>query len=142
MIDEYVEHFKTGCMTRHIESQKLWIQDKGPIIQTNIGFIETYLDPLKVRAEFEGFVAVVNKEQSKILNVLVQSASKTLTYLPWGEQFQVEVFNKPDFTSLEVLGFGSSGIPVGINIPNYDQVRENFGFKNVNLGNAYGKPTI
>jgi dipeptidyl-peptidase-3 len=32
MIDEYVEHFKTGCMTRHIESQKLWIQDKGPII--------------------------------------------------------------------------------------------------------------
>lgn len=141
MIGEYLEHFKTGDMAKHVESQKHWIQDKGPIIETNIGFIESYLDPLKIRSEFEGFVAVVNQEESQILNKLVEGAETTLKYLPWGQQFECEEFKKPDFTSLDVLAFGSSGIPVGINIPNYDEIRQNFGFKNVNLGNAYGTPT-
>ena len=39
MIDLYIDHFKTGDMKQHVESQKFWIQDKGPIIETNIGFI-------------------------------------------------------------------------------------------------------
>lgn len=52
MIDEYIAHFQHGDMEKHVDSQKTWIQDKGPIIETNIGFIETYLDPLKIRAEF------------------------------------------------------------------------------------------
>lgn len=61
MIDEYIEHFNYGDINRHKESQKFWVTDKGPVIETNIGFIESYLDPQKVRAEWEGFVAVVDK---------------------------------------------------------------------------------
>ncbi len=85
MLKSYIDHFRTGDMEQHKESQKHWIKDVGPIIETNIGFIESYLDPLKIRAEFEGFVSVVNKEESKLLNKLVESAPVTLQYLTWGK---------------------------------------------------------
>ncbi|KAJ3115351.1 bifunctional diacylglycerol diphosphate phosphatase/phosphatidate phosphatase [Phlyctochytrium bullatum] len=136
MLEHYARSFETGDMEEHKESQKWWIKDVGPTVETNFGFVETYKDPAALRAEWEGFVAVVNKEMTAKFEKLVDGAADFIKRLPWGPEYEKDKFNRPDFTSLEVITYCTGGHPpLGINIPNYDDIRMNWGFKNVSLGN-------
>ncbi|KAL8283979.1 hypothetical protein RQP46_005092 [Phenoliferia psychrophenolica] len=135
MLLDYKTSFENGDIEMHKEGSRKWVKDQGPVVESYIGFIESYVDPHGARAEWEGFVAVVNKEQSRKFETLVNAAETLIPSLPWGPEFEVAKFQRPDFTALEILSFATGGIPAGINIPNYHDVRENDGFKNVSLSN-------
>ncbi|KAG5342740.1 hypothetical protein C0989_008689 [Termitomyces sp. Mn162] len=136
MIEGYIKSFETGSIQDHKDASKHWVRDVGPVVESYIGFIETYVDPYGARAEWEGrFTAIVNKQLSAKYEILVDNAPEYIKALPWGPDFEVDVFRKPDFTALEVVSFATGGIPAGINIPNYYDIRETTGFKNVSLAN-------
>lgn len=67
---------------------------------------------------------MVDKKMSEMFGVLVDKAPGLIKKLPWSTDFEKETFSRPDFTSLDLLTFACSGTPVGINIPNYDDIRQ------------------
>ncbi|KAJ6235811.1 dipeptidyl peptidase 3 [Anaeramoeba flamelloides] len=133
MIQQYVLYFTTGEMQYFKESQNLWVKDINPKVEFNIGFIETYRDYIGARAEAQGWIAINIQDQSEMFSNLVLKAEEILPKLPWGGNFN-KPFIKPDFISIDVLTFGGSGTPLGINIPNAPFNDE--GFKNLNLQNS------
>ena len=68
----------------------------GPAVETNIGFIENYRDGYGERAEFEGFVAMVDKQAGAAAAALCEKADLLLPKLPWGADFD-KPFQKPTF---------------------------------------------
>lgn len=145
-IEKYIESFETGDLNVYKDSQRSWVRDTSPKVENVMGFVEPYRDPQGVRSEFEGIVAISNPAETKALLRLVDESSKFIKRLPWTQgadatdnngkgPFEKGQFETPDFTSIHALAYCSSYLFEGINLPNYNDIRQGCGFKNVIIAN-------
>lgn len=134
IINDYLNFFKTGDIDSHKEAQKKWVKECSSI-DFNIGWNEKILDPIGVRGLFEGFVGIVDNFYSQKYEQLVKLLPKLISELPWDENFETKM-NSIQFNSIEIISFARNGCPFGKSLPNYYEIREEFGVKDILFVNA------
>lgn len=82
MLERIHGSFLTGDLRDYKEGQKIRITDKAPAIETVMGFVEPYRDPLGVRAEFEGIVGIADTAETSRLHRLAGIADSLVCRLP------------------------------------------------------------
>ncbi|CAM6106763.1 unnamed protein product [Calypogeia fissa] len=135
MLNCFIDYLQTGSVDFHKTSQVLWLRHEN-VIDANLGFIETYRDPTGSRAEFEAYIGVVNKVASKQFAAVAEKASVLIPSLPWPKDFETEAFHCPAFTCIEAFVYVNSTIPAAFNLPNYEDVRQIHGSRNLCVSNA------
>ncbi|KAH0792323.1 Dipeptidyl-peptidase III [Histomonas meleagridis] len=136
MLTSLISHYTTGDVLQHETYSIQWVHDIDPNVETYQGFIESYRDPSGVRCEYEAFIAAVNHKESESLHEYVRNSQTILSLLPYPKEYERKTFTPPSYNAIDILSFCTTGMPIGINIPNYDSVRLKEGFKNVSLTNV------
>lgn len=85
---------------------------------------------------FQGFVGIRDQEKTKKYDVLSENSITLLTKLPFPEDFYNMPYKIPHFSALEVVNFTANECPLFVNLPSYEQIRENEGSKNFFFANV------
>ncbi len=142
-----IQFYRTGEAADRAKYDIAWVEDKESPVDTINGFIEVYMDPRGIKGSWESLVFYVNLEKTERIRTLAANAQWFEDRMPWNPQYR-----KPNVTGIianaidVVVETGDSGpvTPVGINLPNDQRIREQYGSKSISLANvneAYDKST-
>ncbi|MBI4484886.1 MAG: peptidase M49 [Acidobacteria bacterium] len=125
-----------------------WTRDKASPVDTINGFVEVYLDARCIKGAWEALVSFVNPEKTAAIRAIAANAQWFEDRMPWNPKYRKQGVHGVTANAIDVvIETGDSGpiTPVGINLPNAQEVRERYGSKSVSLANvneAYEKSTL
>ncbi len=144
-LDALIKFYRTGEVADREAYDIAWVQDKSSPVDTINGFIEVYLDPRGIKGSWEGLVFYVNQEKTKRIQTLATNAQWFEDHMPWDAKYRKPSVQGIVANAIDVVvETGDSGpvTPIGINLPNDQAIREQYGSKSVALSNvneAYDK---
>lgn len=140
-----IHYYRTGEPIDFREYNIAWVADNDSPVDTINGFIEVYLDARGQKGAWESIVYFDDPEKTEMIRKFADHAQWFEDHMPYARQFR-----KPEVRGISakaiqaVIETGDSGpvTPIGINLPNPGDIREQYGSKSVSLSNvmdAYDK---
>lgn len=133
-----IKYYETGDLKKWDEYNIEWVKDSNSFIDIVNGFIETYNDPLGYRANYESVLSFKDLDATKRIKAISDNAQwfeDNSSIMPEHKKKNVTGISAKVITVVVESGDASPSTPIGINLPNADWIRKEYGSKSVNLGN-------
>jgi dipeptidyl-peptidase-3 len=137
-MDLLIKYYKSGDLADFERFNIAWVQTNPEVDFIN-GFIEVYQDPLGMKGSWEGLVNFVNKEKTEAVKKIIDEAQYFENSMPWKSDYKKVWKEKSVAKSVSVLGeIGDAATccVIGINLPNSQKIREEYGSKSIALDNV------
>ena len=145
IIEKLIAYYQTGDLKTFDAYSILWVEDTASEVDFVNGFIETYGDPLGMKASWESTVNFINKEATTRTKIISDNAQWFEDHSPVDARFKKEEVKGVSAKVITVAMLGGDcypATPIGINLPNADWIRRDHGSKSVTIENiteAYDK---
>lgn len=138
LIDLLLSYYKTGDLTKFDEYSKLWVTEKEGEVDFINGFIEVYGDPLGYKGSWEGLVEYVDHEATRKTRLIAENAQWFEDHSPVDPRFKKKEVKGVSARVICAAMLGGDEYPstaIGINLPNADWIREQYGSKSITISN-------
>ena len=145
LIDLLVKYYRTGDLKDFDRYSIAWVQQHEGMIDFINGFIEVYGDPLGLKGTWEGIVEYKDLEATKRTQTISQNAQWFEDHSPVDPRFRKPEVKGVTANVICAAMLGGEVYPasaIGINLPNANWIRQEYGSKSVTIGNlteAYNK---
>lgn len=140
-----IDFYRTGDLKTFDAYSIAWLKDTDSKVDFVNGFIESYGDPLGMKASWESIVNFKDEEATRRTEIISQNAQWFEDYSPVSPLFKKEVVTGVSAKVITAAMLGGDLYPssaIGINLPNSNWIRSLHGSKSVTIGNlteAYNK---
>jgi len=146
-IEKLIDYYQTGDLTTWDEYNTIWVRDTSFVDFVN-GFVETYSDPLGMKATWEAVVNFKDIEATKRTEIISSNAQWFENNSPIQDRFKKKEVKGISAKVIIVSMLGGDcypHTPIGINLPNADWIRKEHGSKSVtiqNITDAYNEASL
>lgn len=138
VIELLIRYYETGDLSLFDEYSIEWLKEQKGDIDFINGFIEVYGDPLGLKGTWEGIVEIRDTEATRRTETISRNAQWFEDHSPVDQRFKKEVVKGVTAHVVQAAMLGGDEYPstaIGINLPNADWIRAEYGSKSVTIGN-------